>query len=117
MMDKKIFILAGIAIALIIASYGTLYRLGNPDGLGGCLLRDFRSKGSRGSTLDEEMAGTAEEEVTAICRQPDAPSSHHSPITVSKDSRSLIEAAAVIIGTLVVVGIAFGLSRVVARKG
>lgn len=116
MMDKKIFILAGIAIALIIAAMAPFIASSNPDGLESAFFGIFGAKDLRGSNLDEEMASTAEEEVTAITGNEysfESPFPDYSIEGLAKFG----EAAAVIIGTLVVVGIAFGLSRVVARKG
>ncbi len=116
MMDKKIFILAGIAIALVIAAMAPFLASTNPDGLESAFFGIFGAKDLQGSTLDEEKAGIAEEEVTAITGNEysfDSPLPDYSIEGLAKFG----EAAAVIIGTLVVVGIAFGLSRVVARKG
>ncbi len=115
MMDKKTFIIAGIAIALIIAAVAPFIASSNPDGLESAFFGIFGAKDLRGSTLDEEMAGEAEERVAETTGNDysfNAPFPDYSIEGFDK----LGEVAAVIIGTLVVVVIAFGLSRVVARK-
>ena len=115
-MEKKTFIFAGIAIALIIAAMAPFIASSNPDGLESAFFGIFGAKELQGSSLDEELAGSAEEEVTGITGNDysfDSPFPDYSIGGLSKFG----EAAAVIIGTLLVLGIALGLSRVVARRG
>jgi len=116
MMDKKTLLFAGIAIALIIAAMAPFIASSNPDGLESAFFGIFGAKDLQGSSLDEEMAGSAEEEVTGITGNEysfDSPFPDYSIGGMSKFG----EAAAVIIGTLLVLGIALGLSRIVARRG
>ena len=70
---------------------------------------------SRVRTLDEEQAGSAEEQVTEITGNEFSFDSLFPDYTIEGLGKSG-EAAAVIIGTLLVLGIGLGLSRVVARK-
>jgi cobalt/nickel transport protein len=115
-MEKKTFIFTGIAIALIIAAMAPFIASSNPDGLESAFFGIFGAKELQGSSLDEELAGSAEEEVTGITGNEysfDSPFPDYRIGGLSKFG----EAAAVIIGTLLVLGIALGLSRVVARRG
>jgi cobalt/nickel transport protein len=116
MMEKKTFIFLGVAIALIIAAMAPFIASGNPDGLESAFFGIFGAKELQGSSLDEELANSAEEEVTGITGNEysfDSPFPDYSISGLSKFG----EAAAVIVGTLLVLGIALGLSRVVARRG
>ena len=115
MIGKKTFLVAGIAIALIIAAMAPFIASSNPDGLESAFFGIFGAKELEGSTLDEEMAGAAEEEVTAITSNEFSFNSPFPDYSIRGFAKSG-ETAAVIIGTLLVLGIALGLSRIVTRK-
>ena len=115
-MEKKSFLFIGLAVALVIAAMAPFVASSDPDGLESAFFGIFGAKEIQGSNLDEEIAGSAEEEVTGITGNDysfDSPFPDYSIGGLSKFG----EAAAVIIGTLLVLGIALGLSRVVARRG
>jgi cobalt/nickel transport protein len=114
-MDKKTFIFAGLAVALVIAAMAPFIASSNPDGLESAFFGIFGAKDIQGSTLDEEHAGAAEEQVTEITGNEFSFDSLFPDYTIEGLGKSG-EAAAVIIGTLLVLGIGLGLSRVVARK-
>ncbi|HNQ30817.1 MAG TPA: PDGLE domain-containing protein [Methanolinea sp.] len=114
MMDKKTFIFAGIVIALIIAAMAPFIASSNPDGLESAFFGIFGAKELQGSSLDEEMAGSAEEEVAGITGNVfsfDSPFPDYSISGLAKFG----EAAAVIFGTLLVVLVAWGLGKVISR--
>ena len=115
MIGKKTFLVAGIAIALIIAAMAPFIASSNPDGLESAFFGIFGAKELEGSTLDEEMAGAAEEEVTTITGNEFSFNSPFPDYSIGGLAKSG-ETAAVIIGTLLVLGIALGLSRIVTRK-
>jgi len=113
-MNNKTFIFAGLAIALIIAAMAPFIASSNPDGLESAFFGIFGAKEIQGSELDEDQAGIAEEEVTTITGNEfsfDSPFPDYTMEGLAKFG----EAAAVIIGTILVLGIAFGLSRIMAR--
>ena len=116
MMDKKIFLFVGLAVALVIAAMAPFIASSNPDGLESAFFGIFGAKEVQGSNLDEEIAGSAEEEVTEITGNTFSFGSLFPDYTIAGLGKSG-EAAAVIIGTLLVLGIALGLSRVMARRG
>jgi len=113
-MDKKTFLFAGLAVALVIAAMAPFIASSNPDGLESAFFGIFGAKEIQGSTLDEEQAGTAEEQVTGITGNEFSFGSPFADYSISGLAK-FGEAAAVIIGTLLVLGIALGLSRVIAR--
>ncbi len=115
MTDRRTFLFTGLAIALIIAAVAPLIASSNPDGLESAFFGIFGAKDLQGSTLDEERAGAAEEEVTAITGNKYSFNSPFPDYSIG-DLAKFGEAAAVIIGTLAVLAIALGLSRVVTRK-
>ncbi len=114
-MEKKTFLLVGIAVALVIAAMAPFLASSNPDGLESAFFGIFGAKEIQGSTLDEEQAGAAEEQVTGITGNEFSFGSLFPDYSIEGLGKSG-EAAAVIIGTLLVLGIGLGLSRVVARK-
>jgi cobalt/nickel transport protein len=116
MMDKKTFLFVGLAIALVIAAMAPFVASSNPDGLESAFFGIFGAKEIQGSPLDEEMAGSAEENVTEITGNDFSFGSPFPDYRIGGLAR-FGEAAAVIIGTLLVLGVALGLSRVIARHG
>ena len=114
MMEKKTFIFAGIAIALIIAAMAPFIASSNPDGLESAFFGIFGAKEIQGSTLNEEHAGAAEEQVIDITGNNfsfESPFMDYSIGGLSKFG----EAVAVILGTLLVILIAWGLGRLASR--
>lgn len=113
-MDKKTFIFAGLAVALVIAAMAPFIASSNPDGLESAFFGIFGAKDIQGSTLDEEHAGAAEEQVTGITGNEFSFGSPFPDYSIEGLAK-FGEAAAVIIGTLLVLGIALGLSRAITR--
>lgn len=113
-MNKKTFLFAGLAVALVIAAAAPFIASSNPDGLESAFFGIFGAKEIQGSELSEEHAEAAEEEITAITGNEfsyDSPFPDYSIEGLAKFG----EAAAIIVGTLLVLGIAFGLSRIMVR--
>jgi cobalt/nickel transport protein len=113
-MEKKAFIIAGVAVALVIAAMAPFIASSNPDGLESAFFGIFGAKDLQGTTLNEEHAGAAEEKVTEITGNDFSFGSPFPDYRIGGLAQ-FGEAAAVIIGTLLVLGIALGLSRVMAR--
>lgn len=113
-MNPKTFLFAGLAVALVIAAMAPFIASSNPDGLESAFFGIFGAKEIQGSELDEEHAEAAEEEVAAITGNDFSLDSPFPDYTIKGLAKSG-EAAAIIIGTILVLGIAFGLSRIMAR--
>jgi cobalt/nickel transport protein len=113
-MDRKLFILAGVVIALVIAAVAPFIASSDPDGLESAFFSIFGAKEVQGSTLDEEKAVVAEEQVAEITGNTFSFASPFPDYTISGFA-GFGEALAVIIGTLLVLGIAFGIGRVMKR--
>ncbi|MDN7023905.1 cobalt transporter [Methanoculleus sp. FWC-SCC1] len=113
-MDRMTFIIAGIAVALIIAVAAPFLASGNPDGLESAFFSIYDAKSYTGDELDEEAAGAAEERVVEVTGNDFAYESPLPDYTVP-GMDTLGEVLAVVIGTLLIFGIAFGISRISAR--
>lgn len=113
-MNTRTFLFAGIAIALVIAAMAPFIASSNPDGLESAFFGIFGAKEIQGSTLDEEHAGAAEEAVTGITGNDFSFASPFPDYSIEGLAKHG-EAAAVIIGTLLVVLAAWGLGKVVSR--
>jgi cobalt/nickel transport protein len=113
-MNPKTFLFAGLAVVLVIAAMAPFIASSNPDGLESAFFGIFGAKEIQGSELDEEHAEAAEEEVAAITGNDFSLDSPFPDYTIKGLAKSG-EAAAIIIGTILVLGIAFGLSRIMAR--
>lgn len=115
MMNRRTFIFAGLAVALVIAAMAPFIASGNPDGLESAFYGIFGAKEIQGSELDEDHATAAEEKVAEITGNSftfESPFPDYSIGSLAKFG----EAAAVIIGTVVVLGVALGLTRIVRRS-
>lgn len=114
MMERGIFLLAGIAIALLIASAAPFIASSNPDGLESAFFGIFGAKEIQGSTLDEEHAAAAEEEVAGITGN-DFSASPPFPDYTIEGLGKFGEAGAIIGGTILVLAVALGIGRVVRK--
>lgn len=113
-MDRKAFIVAGIAVALVIAVAAPFLASGNPDGLESAFFSIYDAKTFAGDDLDEEAAGAAEGRVVEVTGND---FSYESPLpdyTVPGMDKPG-EVLAVVLGTLLIFGIALGISRISAR--
>jgi cobalt/nickel transport protein len=115
-MNQKIFLLAGLAVVLVIAAAAPFIASSNPDGLESAFFGIFGAKEIQGSKLSEEHAKAAEDKVVTITGNEfsfDSPFPDYSIEGLSKFG----EVTAIIIGTILVLGIAFGLSKMIFRAG
>jgi cobalt/nickel transport protein len=113
-MNRRTFIFAGLAVALVIAAMAPFVASSNPDGLESAFFGIFGAKQIQGSELDEHHAAAAEEEVTGITGNDYAFESPFPDYSIEGLSK-FGESAAIIIGTILVLAMAFGLSRIVRR--
>jgi cobalt/nickel transport protein len=113
-MQRKTFIFAGLAIVLVIAAMAPFIASSNPDGLESAFFGIFGAKEVQGSTLDEEKAVIAEEQVEEITGNTFSFASPFPDYTVEGFAK-FGETFAVIIGTLLVLGIALGIGRIMKR--
>jgi cobalt/nickel transport protein len=113
-METKYFLLLGIAVALVIAILAPFLASGNPDGLESAFFGIYGAKEIHGEELDEEKAGNAEEaviETTGNTFTFDSPFADYSIPGLEKPG----EVIAIVLGTIVVLGVGLGLGRVMAR--
>jgi len=113
-MNTRTFIFAGIAVALIIAALAPFIASSNPDGLESAFFGIFGAKEIQGSTLNEDHAAVAEEEVTGITGN-DFSFASPFPDYAIEGLEKMGESAAVIFGTILVLIIALGLAKIVRR--
>jgi len=113
-MDRKMFIIAGVVVALIIAIAAPFLASGNPDGLESAFFSMYGAKELTGDALDEEAANLAEEQVVGITGNDFAYESPLSDYTIPGADKPG-EVVAIIIGTLVMLGLVYGIARATAR--
>ncbi len=114
-MDRKRFLLAGIAVAILIAILAPFLASGNPDGLESAFFGIYGAKEVHGEELDEEMAGAAEEAVLETTGNTFAFESPFPDYTISGLEKPG-EVIAIVLGTIVVLAAGLGLGRVVAKN-
>jgi len=114
-MGRENLIYFGVIIALVIAVAAPFIASSNPDGLESAFFGVFGAKEVQGSDLDEEAAGAAEEQVQEVTGNTfsfASPFPDYSIEGMEKAGEALI----IVIGTLLVLAIAFGLGRVLSRS-
>jgi cobalt/nickel transport protein len=114
-MDKKSFIMAAVALAVLIAILAPFLASGNPDGLESAFFSMYGAKEVTGGELDEGQAEIAEEqaiEKTGNDFSFESPMPDYSIAGLEKPG----EVFAVILGTLLIFGIVWGLGSTVARS-
>lgn len=116
MMNRRTFIFAGLAVALVIGAMAPFVASGNPDGLESAFFGIFGAKEIHGAELDEQHAAAAEEKVVEITGNDYAFVSPFPDYSIGELAK-VGEAGAVIIGTVVVMAIAFVLARIVRKPG
>lgn len=99
---------------LVIAAMAPFIASSNPDGLESAFFGIFGAKELHGTELNEEHAGAAEEKVTGITGNDFSFSSPFPDYTIEGLAK-FGEAAAIIVGTILVLVIALGLGKVVQR--
>ena len=113
-MEKKQFIMIGIAVALVIAVAAPFLASGNPDGLESAFFSIHGAKDFQGDELDEDAASAAEEKVVAITGNDfafEAPLPDYSIAGMDKPG----EVLAIVVGTLLMLVLVYGVARVTAR--
>ncbi len=115
-MDRRAFIIAGIAAALVIAVAAPFLASGNPDGLESAFFGIYGAKTLTGDELDEDAAALAEEQVVEKTGNAFAYESPMPDYTLG-DLGKPGEVAAVVLGTLVMFGLVYGVARIAARPG
>ena len=104
----------GIAIALAIAISAPFLASGDPDGLESAFFSIHGAKDFMGDKLDEDAAAAAEERAIAITGNDfafEAPLSDYSISGMDKPG----EVLAVVVGTLLILGLAYGVARMTSR--
>lgn len=114
-MEGKNLLIFGVIIALVIAVAAPFIASGNPDGLESAFFGIFGAKEIQGTELNEDTAAQAEEQVQEITGNTfsfDSPFPDYTFEGLAKSG----EALAIVLGTLVVLGVAFGLGRLFSRS-
>ena len=113
-MEKKQYVMIGIAVALVIAVAAPFIASGNPDGLESAFFSIHGAKDFQGDELDEDAAEAAEAravEITGNDFSFDAPLPDYGIEGLDKPG----EVLAVVIGTLLMLVLVYGVARVAAR--
>lgn len=113
-METKQFVMIGIAVALVIAVAAPFLASGNPDGLESAFFSIYDAKQFTGSELDEEAAGVAEELVVATTGN-DFSYEALMPDYAIPGLDKTGEVLAVVLGTALMIALAYGVARVTAR--
>ena len=113
-MEVKRFVIIGIAVALVIAIAAPFLASSNPDGLESAFFSIHGAKDFRGDELDEDAAAAAEEHAIATTGNDfafEAPLPDYGIAGMDKAG----EVLAVVIGTLLILILAYGVARMTAR--
>jgi cobalt/nickel transport protein len=113
-MDQKTFVIVAIAIALVIAVLAPFLASGDPDGLESAFFGMYGAKTTTGTELDEEMAESAEETVVETTGN-DFEFASPMPDYGIEGMDKVGEVLAVILGTVLMIGLVWGVGRAVAR--
>ncbi|NYT05149.1 MAG: cobalt transporter [Methanomicrobiales archaeon] len=112
-MDQKTFLMAGVALALLVAVAAPFLASGSPDGLESAFFGLYGAKTLTGSELDDDQAEVAEEEVVEKTGNDFEFASPMPDYTVEGWDKAG-EVVAVVLGTLLMLGLVWGLGRAVA---
>ncbi len=113
-MEQKQFIIAAVALALIIAVLAPFLASGDPDGLESAFFGIYGAKTTTGTELDEELAEAAEEQVVESSGNEyefDSPMPDYALEGMGKGG----EVMAVVLGTLVMLGLVWLAGGALAR--
>ena len=113
-MEKKTFIMAAVALAVLIAVLAPFLASGNPDGLESAFFSMSGAKEVTGDEVDEGQAELAEEEAiekTGNDFSFASPMPDYSIAGLDKPG----EVFAVVIGTLLLLGLVWGVGSAVAK--
>ena len=113
-METKQFVIIGVAIALVIAVAAPFLASGNPDGLESAFFSIYGAKPFMGSELDEDAAGAAEEQVVATTGNDFSYEAFMPDYSIPGLDKTG-EVLAVVIGTLLILVLVFGVAKISAR--
>lgn len=113
-MDQKNLVYLGVIVAVLIAVAAPFIASSNPDGLESAFFGIFGAKDIHGSELNEDAAGAAEEQVQEITGNTFSFASPFPDYTIEGMDKPG-EVLVIVVGTLVVLGVAFGLARALSR--
>lgn len=115
-MQKDNVLVFGILIALAIAVAAPFIASSNPDGLESAFFGIFGAKEIHGSELNEDAAGAAEEQVQEITGNTFSFAAPFPDYTI-EGLEKMGEALAIVVGTILVLVVAFGLGKAFSRPG
>jgi len=113
-MERKQFIIIGVAIALVIAIAAPFLASGNPDGLESAFFSIYGAKPFMGDELDEEAAGAAEEQAIATTGNDFAHEALMPDYSIPGMDKAG-EVVAIVIGTLLMLVLVLGVAKISAR--
>jgi len=113
-MEKKQFIMIGVAVALAIAIAAPFLASGNPDGLESAFFSIHGAKDFQGDDLDEDAANAAEEHAIATTGNDFSYGALMPDYGIAGMDKPG-EVLAVVVGTLLILALAYGIARVAAR--
>jgi len=105
-MERKQFVIIGIAIALVIAVAAPFLASGDPDGLESAFFSIYGAKPFMGSELDEQVVAVTGNDFTYEALMPD-----YSIPGMDKAG----EVIAIVIGTLLMLVLVLGVAKISAR--
>ena len=113
-METKQFVIIGVAIALVIAVAAPFLASGNPDGLESAFFSIYDAKHFTGSELDEEAAAAAEEQAITATGNDFSYEALMPDYTIPGLDKTG-EVFAIVLGTLLMLALVYGVARVAAR--
>jgi cobalt/nickel transport protein len=113
-MERKQFVIIGVAIALVIAVAAPFLASGDPDGLESAFFSMYGAKPFMGSELDEDAAGAAEEQVVAATGNDFSYEALMPDYSIPGMDKAG-EVLAVVIGTLLMLVLVFAVAKVSTR--
>ena len=114
-MVTKQFVIIGIVFALVIAIAAPFLASGNPDGLESAFFSIYGAKPFMGDELDEDAAGAAEEQAIATTGNDFAHEALMPDYSIPGMDKAG-EVIAVVLGTLLMLVLVFGIAKVSARS-
>jgi cobalt/nickel transport protein len=113
-MDQKTFVVAAVVLALVIAVLAPFLASGDPDGLESAFFGLYGAKTTTGTDLNEEIAESAEEQVVETTGNDFEFGSPMSDYAIEGMDK-MGEVLAVVLGTVLMIGLVWGVGRAVAR--
>ncbi|KUG21070.1 MAG: PDGLE domain-containing protein [Methanomicrobiaceae archaeon] len=113
-MDREMFLIAGIVLALVIAVSAPFLASEYPDGLESAFFSAHGAKEMTGHELDEDAAALAEDIVAGITGNEFSFASLMPDCSIPGMGKAG-EAVAILAGTLAIFGLAYGIARAASR--